>query len=29
MNDEDNLNLFGENWREKFGKMTKEQGQKK
>lgn len=29
MNDEDNLNLFGENWRDKFGKMTKEQGQKK
>ena len=23
MNDEDNLNLFGENWREKFGKNVK------
>lgn len=23
MNDEDNLNLFGENWREKFGKKVK------
>lgn len=22
-NDEDNLNLFGENWRERFGKMLK------
>lgn len=22
-NDEDNLNLFGENWRDKFGKMVK------
>ena len=23
MNDEDNRNLFGDNWREKFGKMLK------
>ena len=29
MNDEDNQELFGENWRDRFGKMTKEQGQKK
>lgn len=29
MNDVDNQELFGEDWRDKFGKMTKEQGQKK
>ena len=29
MNDEDNQLLFGEKWRDRFGKKTKEQGQKK